>query len=47
MIVVRIVLALMFILLMSILISDNIKLEKQFKKRKDEANKSNHKQLVR
>ena len=46
MIVVFIVLALIFVLLMSVLISDNIKFHKQFKQRKDEINKTHHKQFI-
>jgi len=46
MIVVYIVLALIFILLMSVLITDSIRLEKQFKRRKDEINKTTHHKLI-
>jgi hypothetical protein len=46
MIVVYIVLTLLFVLIMSVLISDSIKFHKQFKKRKDEINKTHHKQFI-
>ena len=46
MVVVYIVLALIFILLMSVLITDAIKIEQQLKRRKDEINNTTHHKLI-